>query len=87
MLRCSSPDEGVDFAWQVKPHSVTVFNTSDQALLLAFVSTTQKNAEFTCTTSRNKETASGVITSKCDGEVIMNLKVQCVRFRWAEYSG
>lgn len=73
VLHCSSADEGVNFTWQVKPPGVTVLKQSDPAFLLANLNTTQDHVEFTCTSSKNTENASSVITSKCDGKVTMDL--------------
>lgn len=72
-VHCSTLDEGVEFSWQVNPPSVTTINMSlpdsNAALLLAFFNTTQIPVNFTCTTSRNMEKASSVVTPKCEGMV------------------
>ncbi|XP_070786111.1 CD48 antigen [Enoplosus armatus] len=71
-LHCSSMDKGVDFSWQVKPPSVSVFNMSNPdgnfAVLLAFVNTTQNHVKFTCTSGRQTESTSSFVTLECDDD-------------------
>ncbi|XP_033507795.1 CD48 antigen isoform X1 [Epinephelus lanceolatus] len=69
-LRCSSAEKGVDLSWQGEPSSMTVFNMSNpdgnSAVLLAFLNTTQNSVKFNCTSSKNMEKASSVVTRKCE---------------------
>lgn len=76
-LRCSSAEKGVDLSWQGEPSSMTVFNMTNpdgnSAVLLAFLNTTQKSVKFNCTSSKNMEKASSVVTRKCEGKVTIDL--------------
>uniref|UniRef100_A0AAQ6ISC8 Ig-like domain-containing protein n=1 Tax=Anabas testudineus TaxID=64144 RepID=A0AAQ6ISC8_ANATE len=80
-VQCSSLDEGVQFSWYIEPLSVTTLNTSlpdgKSALLLAFLNNTEHTVKVTCNTSRNIDTASSVVTSKCEDEKTTNQ-------RWSE---
>ncbi|XP_068584320.1 CD48 antigen [Cebidichthys violaceus] len=71
-LQCYSADEGVQLSWQGMPPSGTVYNLTNpdgnSAVLFAFLNATQNQVELTCTSCKNTEKASSVITSKCDGE-------------------
>uniref|UniRef100_A0A8C9X7V7 Immunoglobulin domain-containing protein n=1 Tax=Sander lucioperca TaxID=283035 RepID=A0A8C9X7V7_SANLU len=68
-LRCSSKDTGVNLSWQHTFPSVTLFNMTspdgNSADLLGFLNTTQNRVSFTCTSSRNMEDESSVVTPKC----------------------
>ncbi len=72
-LHCSSMDADVKLSWQVGSPSVTNFKKSGHdgisAVLFAFLNTTQNLVEFTCTSSRNMENASSVVTPQCHGKV------------------
>ncbi|XP_038587196.1 uncharacterized protein LOC119912200 isoform X2 [Micropterus salmoides] len=71
-LHCSSTDQGVGFAWQINPPSVTVFRMSNpdgnSAALLAFLNTTHNPVQFTCTSSGQMESTSSVVTHNCDDD-------------------
>ncbi|XP_056225948.1 SLAM family member 9 isoform X2 [Seriola aureovittata] len=66
---CSSQDQDVTLSWEVKPLNNTAYNMSNPdgkpGVLLAFLNTTQKLANFTCTSSRTTEKASNAVTAKC----------------------
>ncbi|KAM6894469.1 CD48 antigen isoform 2-T2 [Lycodopsis pacificus] len=70
LLRCHSTDTGVQLSWQGIPPSGTAYNSTNpdgnSAVVFALLNTTQKHVELTCTSCRNTEKASSVITSKCD---------------------
>lgn len=77
VLHCSSPDEGVDFTWQVKPPRMVIFKTiihnNSYSAALATLNTTQNHVEITCTSSRSTENSSSVIIPKLDGEFTVDL--------------
>uniref|UniRef100_A0A3Q1GEP9 CD48 antigen-like n=1 Tax=Acanthochromis polyacanthus TaxID=80966 RepID=A0A3Q1GEP9_9TELE len=82
VLKCSSPDSGVSYSWDVIPSSVYTLDRSS-ARLSAILNTTQNSVNFTCTTTTNNiDHASSVVTLKCDDDEIQPptqepLKYQC----------
>ncbi|XP_031706899.1 uncharacterized protein LOC116385515 [Anarrhichthys ocellatus] len=72
LLKCYSTDTGVQLSWQGIPPSGTAYNSTNpddnSVVLFALFNTTQKQVELTCTSCRNTEKASSVITLKCDGK-------------------
>ncbi|XP_047242039.1 SLAM family member 9 [Girardinichthys multiradiatus] len=69
VLNCSSPDNGVNYSWEIKPscrHSSNI-SWSGASELLAFCQTSADPVNVTCTARNNMETASSDWTSKCKG--------------------
>ncbi|MEQ2277913.1 hypothetical protein XENORESO_009639 [Xenotaenia resolanae] len=69
VLSCSSPDNGVNYSWEIKPscrHSSNI-SRSGASELLAFCQTSADPVNVTCTARNNMETASSDWTSKCKG--------------------
>lgn len=70
VLDCSSPDNGVNYSWNVTPASVHTTSRSS-ARLVAFLRTSENSVNFTCTTSNSIDHASSVATLKCDDGKIL----------------
>ncbi|MED6281367.1 hypothetical protein CHARACLAT_020673 [Characodon lateralis] len=69
LLSCSSPDNGVNYSWEIKPscrHNSNI-SQSGASELLAFCQTSADPVNVTCTARNNTETASSDWTSKCKG--------------------
>ncbi|XP_059211154.1 uncharacterized protein si:cabz01074946.1 isoform X2 [Centropristis striata] len=68
-LLCSSTDKSVDLSWS-KTTNATVFNSLNadvaSTAVKVFLSTKQNHVKFTCTSSKNSETASSDVTPSCD---------------------
>ncbi|KAK5618907.1 hypothetical protein CRENBAI_008479 [Crenichthys baileyi] len=69
VLNCSSPDNGVNYSWEIKPscHHNSNISLSGASELLAFCQTSADPVIVTCTTRNNMETASSVWISKRKG--------------------
>ncbi|XP_028997612.1 uncharacterized protein si:cabz01074946.1 isoform X2 [Betta splendens] len=69
-MLCSASEEGVEVFWQVPPSDVTTFNTTRgrDALLLAFMNSTQASATFNCTTSKSMVTTWSTVAPVCKDE-------------------
>ncbi|MEQ2279982.1 hypothetical protein AMECASPLE_014861, partial [Ameca splendens] len=69
VLSCSSPDNGVNYSWEIKPSCRHYSNISQSGAseLLAFCQTSADPVNVNCTARNNMETASSNWTSKCKG--------------------
>ncbi|XP_034020994.1 uncharacterized protein si:cabz01074946.1 [Thalassophryne amazonica] len=69
-LRCSSPDEGVDISWQIRPAHTMVLNMTypqgrASVLLASLSDTSESQVEFICTSSRSVDRASSALVETC----------------------
>lgn len=71
-LKCSTEDEGVELSWGNKPPAAIIYSKNNTAetnsVILAFFETHEKQATFTCTSSRAMGKASKDITVELPGK-------------------
>lgn len=67
-LRWFSPDEGVDFSWQVDSPTSAAFHVvpdGNASIVLASIDDGYSDVRFTCAISKKVESASSVLTESC----------------------
>ncbi|XP_010793199.1 uncharacterized protein [Notothenia coriiceps] len=65
-LNCSSTEKVNNLFWHDETFISETHPKGSSAVLLAFLESTEMQAEFRCTSIRNRENASNVVTLKCD---------------------